>query len=251
MNKNLETLLNHASVRDFQDKPVSEQQLDLIIKAIQSAPNWVNLQHVSVIAIKDKARKSLFSRLCGNQKPVEQAAVFLVFCADFYRTELACQKHGQSMVNVLKDPDFLLVGAHEVGIAIEAAVVAAESMGLGTVPIGDVRLHPMEIIKELALPKFVLPLLGLCIGYAATSPLPRPRLPKETVFFEEKYQTEYIGELLDGYDQAYREYLEKRPWFGRTGTWSDIAAGFYREPYNHYPQVPDMLGTQGFKNPRT
>lgn len=61
----------------------------------------------------------------------------------------------------MQDIDTLLVGAHEVGIALEAAVVAAESLGLGTVPIGDVRKNALEIVHELQLPEYVFPMLGM------------------------------------------------------------------------------------------
>ena len=61
-----------------------------------------------------------------------------MFCTDYHRVALACHKKEQTLDEVMQDIDTLLVGAHEVGIALEAAVVAAESLGLGTVPIGDV-----------------------------------------------------------------------------------------------------------------
>lgn len=138
MNNVLNSLLSHRSIRAYQDKPVGETQLEQIIAAVQAAPNWVNMQHVSVIAIKDARRRSMFAGLCGNQKQIAQAPVFLVFCADYYRTWLACRRHGQTLEDVIEDPDHLLISAHEVGIAVGTAV-AAESLGLGTVVIGDIR----------------------------------------------------------------------------------------------------------------
>ena len=45
MNPVIETLLGHRSIRRFTDEPVSDDNLTLIIKAAQAAPNWVNLQH--------------------------------------------------------------------------------------------------------------------------------------------------------------------------------------------------------------
>ena len=92
-----------------------------------------------MIVIREAERRKLFADLCGHQPHIAEAPVFLIFCADYYRIALACKAKGQTLDEVMQDIDTLLVGAHEVGIALEAAIVAAESLGLGTVPIGDVR----------------------------------------------------------------------------------------------------------------
>ena len=245
MNEVINTLLSHRSIRDYLNKPVEEEVLDKIIKAVQSAPNWCNIQHVSIIAVKDEERRRKFAKLCGNQKHIAKAPVFLVFCADYYRTWLACQMNNQSMDEVMNKIDNVIVGANEVGIALGTTVIAAESFGLGTVPIGDVRLNALEVIDELNLPKYVVPLLGLCIGYPAEDPGIKPRLPKESVYFEEKYNQD-LDELISQYDELYSSYLEKRPWNNRVGNWTELVADFYKTPYDHYPEVSEMLEKQKF-----
>ena len=219
--------------------------LNQIIQAVQAAPNWVNLQHVSIVAVRDPERRKRFAALCGDQQQVAQAPVFLVFCADFYRTWLACQAKGQLFAQVAGQTDSLIVGAHEVGIALGTAVAAAESFGLGTVPIGDIRLHALEAVQELNLPKYVLPLLGLCVGYPAEHPGQKPRLPKAAVYFEERYRTD-LWPLLEQYDKTYSAYLRDRPQNSRAGSWTQLSADFYRPPYDHYPEVPELLRRQGF-----
>ena len=219
MNAVMKSLLSHRSIRSYQDRPVSEEDLTQIIQAVQAAPNWVNVQLVSVIAIKDAERRSHLSVLCGNQKHIAEAPVFLVFCADYYRTWLACRAKGQSLDTVLEDMDTVLVGAHETGIAVGTAVAAAESLGLGTVVIGDIRQNPLEVIAELGLPPYVFPVLGLCIGYAAEDPGLKPRLPMRAMFFEERYDTN-LEDALKHYDAQYAEYLKARPFNNRVGTWT-------------------------------
>lgn len=244
MNEIIQSLLAHRSIRTYSDRPVEENKLEQIISAVQAAPNWVNLQLTSIIAVKDPKRRQILSRLCGDQPYIAQAPVFLVFCADYYRVHLACQKMNQSMENILKDIDTLIVGAHEAGIAIATAVIAAEGLGLGTVVIGDIRKNPKEVIEELNLPPFVMPMLGLCIGYPAHDPGIKPRLPREAVYFEERYQHN-LGAFLDEYDQTYARYLKKRPWNDRIGNWTTLAADFYRKPY-HYKEVANALRQQKF-----
>ena len=245
MNEVINTLLSHRSIRTYQDKSIEAAQLEQILKAVQAAPNWVNLQHTSVIVVQDEQRRKKFAELCGGQRHIAQAPVFLVFCADFYRTLLACKERGQEFDSVVGQIDNLIVGANEVGIALGTAVTAAESFGLGTVPIGDIRLHAFEAIRELNLPKYVVPMLGLCVGYPAEEPGQKPRLPKEAVCFEETYHSDLSG-LLEQYDEQYAVYLRERPWNSRVGNWTGMAADFYRPPYCHYPEVPEMLKQQGF-----
>lgn len=242
MNEIIHSLLAHRSIRSYSDKPVEESMLEQIVSAVQAAPNWVNFQLVSMVAVKDPERRKTFSALCGNQPWVAEAPVFMVFCADYYRVQLACRKKTGVWKNIPEeDIDTLIVGAHEVGIAIATAVAAAEGMGLGTVVIGDVRKNSRQVIQELNLPPFVMPLLGLCIGYPAHDPGQKPRLPRQAVYFEERYRTSGLDSCLDEYDRTYATYLQERG--ERTGNWTERVAKFYRTLY-HYRDVADSLRQQ-------
>lgn len=92
MNPVIECLLKHKSIRKFKDTPVEKEKLDLIIKAAQAAPNWCNGQHVSIIAVKDKESKARLAKWSLNQSFINTCPIFLVFCADFYRTSLVFEK---------------------------------------------------------------------------------------------------------------------------------------------------------------
>ena len=124
MNKVIDSMLAHRSIRSYTDRTVSDEDLNSIIRAVQAAPNWVNLQLVSIIAVKNTDHRRRLAELCGNQVHIAEAPVFLVFCTDYHRVALACHKKEQTLDEVMQDIDTLLVGAHEVGIALEAAVVA-------------------------------------------------------------------------------------------------------------------------------
>ena len=91
----------------------------------------------------------------------------MVFCSDFYRISLTFEKtvkSKESFQEYITHIDPLIIGSHDVGIALQNAVVAAESLGLGTVDIGGVRINSIEITKELKLPKNVISVVGLGIG---------------------------------------------------------------------------------------
>lgn len=237
-------LLAHRSIRKYTSEPVGEDELRIIVKAAQAAPNWVNLQLVSIIAVENQEHRKKMSEYCGGQKQIAQAPVFLVFCADYNRVAIACKNNGQNLDAVMEDVDTVIVGAHETGIALEAAIVAAESLGLGTVPIGDVRLHAQEMIEDLHLPKYVFPMLGLCIGHPAEEPGLKPRFPIGAVLSKEEYNPD-LKDLIQEYDKEYADYLLHRPWNNHVGNWSELAADFYSSPF-HYPGVAKALTMQGF-----
>ena len=150
MNPVLESLFKHKSIRKYKDQPLEDEKLQYIIKAAQSAPTWCNGQQVSIVAIKDKSRKELFAKLCWDQKYISECSVFLIFCSDFYRVSLAFEKEGkkEEFQKYMNDIEPIIIGSHDVGIALQNAVVAAESLGLGTVDIGSVRIKSLQILRN-------------------------------------------------------------------------------------------------------
>ena len=50
----MKTLLSHRSIRKYQNRPIEKEILDEILKAVQAALNWVNLQHISVIVVQEQ-----------------------------------------------------------------------------------------------------------------------------------------------------------------------------------------------------
>lgn len=239
MNEAIHTMMNHRSIRNYSEKQVSDEYLNAIIYAAQSAPSWINGQQVSIIGVKDSEKKKQLSALVGNQVYVEQAPVFLVFCADFYRTKLAADKQRETL-EVINDIDSLLVGGVDVGLAMANAITAAESLGLGTCCIGAIRRNPIEVTELLELPEYVIPVSGLCVGYAKDVPEKKPRLPKEAVYHNEKYQHD-LHNLIDTYDKTISDYNKDR----NNMSWSERVSSFYNKQY--YKHIPEMLKKQGFK----
>ena len=240
MNEVMKTLLSHCSIRSYKNKAIEDEKLEQIIKAIQAAPSWINGQQVSIIAIKDPMKKKKFAELCGGQKHIEEAPVFLVFCSDFHRAYLA-SKLEETPFAVPENIDTLLVGATDVGIALEAAITASESLGLGTVCIGGIRRNLNEVIKELNLPPYVLPISGLCVGYPADDPGIKPRLPVQAVYHTETYQHDLQADI-DAYNQVYSDYLAERSQGKQTGTWTKAVANFYSKIY--YEGVDEAIEQQ-------
>lgn len=244
MNETIKTIQNHRSIRNFLDKEIDDSIIDEILKSAQAMPNSINGQQTSVIVIKDKEVKAKIAEFAGGQKWIDDAPIFLVFLIDFYKTDLAAKKNGLKQV-IHESIEGSLVGTFDAGLNMGAAIISAESLGLGIVPIGGVRKNPDEMIKLLGLPEYTYPVAGLAIGYPKDSSHKKPRLPFETFKHEEKYQADGLKESIDEYDKEMESYLKE---IGREqeGNWSKYTSNIYK--YVYYPKVYPTMKQQMFKN---
>ena len=247
MNPVLESLFKHKSIRKYQNKPLEDEKLGLIVKAAQAAPTWCNGEQVSIVVVKEQATKDKIKEICWGQTHVGSCAAFLVFCADYYRLSLAFEKAGkkkEDFEKYMSNIDTLLIGSHDVGIALQNATVAAESMGLGTCHIGAIRNKPLDIVKLLNLPKYVIPLVGLTVGYPDDDPGLKPRLPPKAVCFEEKYSTENAKAGIDEYDETFKKYLAQRESNARDCNWSQRISDTYTS--FEFKDDYELLKQQGY-----
>ncbi|WP_068677785.1 NADPH-dependent oxidoreductase [Oceanobacillus sp. Castelsardo] len=245
MNETINLLNNHRSIRKYTEENVKREHLDIIIKSAMAGPNWANGQQVTVIEIQDKAKKETLSELAGGQVWINDAPVIFVFCLDFHRLKIAAENQDRSFT-LTNDSEYVLIGSTDVGIALGHAVTAAESLGLGTVPIGGIRKNPEEVIELLDLPKYVFPIAGLVVGHPANHSAQKPRLPLEAVHHMEKYNTE-LHDYIRTYDKTMSIYLEKRTSGADNSNWSHKILDFYeRRLPLEYGRVKGVLQKQGF-----
>lgn len=243
MNEVLKTLKDHRSIRSYTDEPVSPEQLDDIIQAVQAAPNSINGQQVTVITVQDEERKKKIAELAGGQVWIEQAPVFLLFCADFNRAKIALEEKRRNACDHRRNGIRACRSCRR-RHRPRTATAAAESMGLGTVPIGAVRGRAEELIKLLNIPEYVFPVAGLVVGHPADRSAKKPRLPEQAVRHSETYQPD-LKPLIDAYDEEISEYMTKRTNGQETRNWSQGISAYYNKVY--YPHIREMLEKQGFK----
>lgn len=195
MNQSIDIIKDHRSIRDFKDQAVSDEMINAIIEASQAMPNSINGQQTSIIVVRDKERKAKVAELAGGQPWIAQAPVFLLFLVDFHKTDLAARKNGLEQ-KIHESVEGTLVGAVDVGLNMGAAIIAAESLGLGIVPIGGIRRSPNEMIELFGLPERVFPVAGLVVGHPKSQPKKKPRLPLSTFRHDEIYQTQEWKKLF-------------------------------------------------------
>jgi len=203
----LRGLLGHCSVRAYWREPLPSGTLETLVAAAQSAATSSNMQFWSVIAVEDSGRKARLAEIANKQAQIEQAPLFLVWLADLSRLDRVAATLGHT----LEARDYLesfMVAAIDAGLAAQNAVVAAESMGLGTVYIGALRNDPVRVAAELGLPQHVMPVFGLCVGYAdpAHPTAVKPRLPQPIVLFRERYSPHQEMEQVAAYDKTLSAY---------------------------------------------
>ncbi|MER1975284.1 oxygen-insensitive NADPH nitroreductase [Pseudocitrobacter faecalis] len=237
MTPTIDLLLSHRSIRQFTDKPISDEQRAAIIASAQAAPSSSFLQCSSIIRITDKAMRAQLVEMTGGQQHVAQAAEFWVFCADFNRHLQICPEAQLGLA------EQLLLGVVDTALMGQNAFTAAESLGLGGVYIGGIRNSIEAVTELLKLPKHVLPLFGLCLGWPDSNPDLKPRLPSSIVVHENHYQPLDADELAK-YDEQLAQYYLSRGSNNRRDTWSDhIRRTIIKE---NRPFILDYLHKQGW-----
>jgi nitroreductase len=196
----IQQIYRHYSVRAYKPDPVPANLVEAIVAAGQRSSTSSNLQTYSVVAVTDAERRARLAELCGNQKHIPQAPVFMAWCADLSRLDRVCQLRGYQQVTAYVEN--FMVAAVDAAIAMQNAALAAESLGLGMCYIGAIRNHPAEVIELLELPPLVFPISGMTLGWPAAEPFIRPRLPLDAVLHWERYDLVGEAEALAEYDQA-------------------------------------------------
>ncbi len=78
----LELMQTRKSVRQYDEKEISKEDLEKILKAGWLAPSWMNSQPWKFIAVQNKETKALLSELSNFQPHVKNAPCVIVCVAD-------------------------------------------------------------------------------------------------------------------------------------------------------------------------
>jgi len=241
MNQTIELLKKHRSVRQFTPEPVSDDMLHAIIEAAGWASTSNFVQAYSVIRVRDPDTRKQIAAVAGGQRWVETSPVFLVFCADLNRAEVACAHEGQAMVSGYTEQ--FIISTVDVSLMAQNVMIAAESLGLGGVFIGGIRNDPQKICDLLEIPDQVYPVFGMCLGHPADVQEQKPRLPVEMVLKDETYREDEAD--LVRYNDICADYYRKRSTGARVETWTRQIAAMMSKPLR--PHMRAFLEKRGFK----
>jgi nitroreductase len=175
MNETLEVIERRRSTRAYSDEPITREEKDLILHAAMRAPTAGNMMLYSIIEVEDQALKDRLAITCDNQPFIARVPYVLLFLADYQRwldyfEVCAAKERGLELGLNPREPQVgdLVLASCDALIAAQTAVIAAESLGIGSCYIGDI-LENYEIHREMFdLPRYAAPIALICFGRPET-----------------------------------------------------------------------------------
>jgi nitroreductase len=197
MNQVIDVLMKRRSVRAYEQREVSPEVKEEILKATLRAPTAGNMMLYSIVDVTDQTIKNKLAISCDNQPFIARAPMVWLFLADYQRwfdyflasgVEEFCRQRRVPMRKPQEGDLFL--ACCDALIAAQNAVIAAESFGMGSCYIGDI-MEQYEIHRELFnLPQYAFPICLLVFGYPTQEQLNRPytrRFDEKFILSENQY----------------------------------------------------------------
>lgn len=245
----IECMKDRRTIRKYTPEDISDELLNELLEIAARASNTGNMQLYSVVVTRDPAKKEKLAPAHFNQPMVTSAPVVLTFCADAHRfvqwAELRKAEAGFDNFQTF------IASTIDSMLFAQSFCNAAEAKGLGICYLGTTAYNADKIIEALALPRLVVPVVTVTVGYPA-HPLPDPaeRLPLKAVVHRETYQ-EYTPESIAALYRA-KEELEVNKQFVKENNKETLAQVFtdvrYTKKNNDYfsEVLLAVLKEQGF-----
>lgn len=177
----LEAIRTRRSIRRYKITPVDDKAIELVLEAARWAPSWANTQCWKFIVVRDSNIKSELANTLSANNPatdaIRNAPVVIVACAELGKSGYY---HGEPATG---KGDYWYM--FDVALAMQNLVLAAQSLGLGTVHVGF--FNAKKVATILKVPQ------GLCVvemtplGYPEEEPKVRPRKELSEIVFYDKF----------------------------------------------------------------
>ena len=190
----MKSQFTRKSIRKYSDKAVSDEFLTRLIDEAQHTQTMGNLQLYSVVVTRSEEMKRKLAPAHFNQPMVTEAPVVLTICADFNRTTRWCEER-----NAMPGYDNILSfqnAATDALLFTQTLCNLAEEEGLGYCFLGTTVYMPQLIIDVLKLPRLVMPVATLTLGWPAEEPNVSDRLPVKAIIHNETY-CDYSRDAID------------------------------------------------------
>ena len=181
----LEAIRTRRSIRKYQPTAVDEQTLELVLDAARWAPSWANTQCWRFIVVRDNRVKDRVADTLGLNKEgatnpalaaIKQAPLLIVACAEL-------GKSGGWDGNPVTDKgDWYMF---DVALAMQNLALAAHSLGLATVHIGN--FDAKKVAEILGVPQGYCVVEMTPLGYPDQIRNPRPRKELSEIVFYDKF----------------------------------------------------------------
>lgn len=244
----MESINRRRSIRKYSDKEVSGELLTRLLKEAERTQTMGNLQLYSVIVTRSEEKKRQLAPAHFNQPMVTGAPVVLTFCADFRRTTRWAEER-KAMPGYDNFISFVNA-ASDALLYTQTFCNLADEEGLGYCYLGTTIYMPQQIIKVLQLPRLVMPVATITLGWPDENPPLSDRLPIEAIVHEETYN-DYTADRIDRF-YTEKESLPENQEFVRINNKETLAQVFtdirYTKKDNEAMSatLTDVLRQQGF-----
>jgi nitroreductase len=231
----LAKIAGHRSQRHFLPRAIEPGLLKLLCACALSAPSKSDLQQCDIVVVSDAAIRKGIVATIPDMPWIEDAPEFLVFVGNGERLPVIAKLRGKPFPNDHLDQFFN--AAVDAAIVMTTFIRAAEAVGLGCCPISAIRDRPQTVGDLLRLPRRVVPVAVLCVGWPAQDGEVTPRLSLSTTIVENSYGEQNLTNEIGAYDRRraqLRPYRHQRdvaqwgeaPFYG----WSEDKARQYGVP---------------------
>lgn len=244
----MKTITMRRSIRKYQCKEVDNELINKLLTESERTQTMGNLQLYSVVITHSDEQKRKLAPAHFHQPMVTQAPVVLTFCADFRRTSTwaECRKAQPGYDNFLS----FINAATDTLLYCQTFCNLAEEAGLGLCFLGTTLYNPKSIIDTLQLPRLVMPVATITLGWPDETPELSDRLPLSAIIHDETYQ-DYTPERVDQFYQE-KESLPENIQFCQVNEKETLAQVFtdirYTKKDNEAmsKKLLDTLKQQGF-----
>lgn len=191
----IDIMKNRRTIRKYTEQDIPEELLNELLEVAVRASNTGNMQLYSVVVTRDQSNKEKLAPAHFNQPMITTAPVVLTFCADANRfVKWAEQRKAEAGFDNLQT---FIASTIDAMLFAQAFCDAAEEKGLGICYLGTTAYNADKIIEALSLPRLVVPIVTVTVGYPAM-PLPEQveRLPLAAVVHQEAY-VDYTPDMID------------------------------------------------------
>lgn len=218
----MKSIQNRTSIRKYSSREVSDELLNRLLEEAERTPTMGNLQLYSVVITRSEEGKKALAPAHFNQPMVTGAPVVLTICADYRRTTLWAEnrKAHPGYDNILS----FMNATTDALLFTQTFCNLAEEEGLGTCFLGTTIYMPKMIIDTLKLPKLVMPVATITLGWPDEQPALSERLPLRSIIHQEAYE-DYTPEKIDDF-YAEKENLEVNKEFVRINHVETLAQVF-------------------------
>ena len=215
----MKNITTRRSIRKYSDREVSNMLLDSLFQQAARTQTMGNMQLYSVVVTRSKEGKEKLAPAHFNQPMVTGAPVVITVCADFRRATDWCFQRNA-------DPGYdnflsFINASTDALLFTQTFCNLAEEEGLGICFLGTTVYMPQLIIKALELPKLVMPVATLTVGWPDEAPSLSDRLSTDAFVHEERYRP-YSTDDIDSH-YANKEALPENQEFVRINNKETLA----------------------------